>query len=389
MVAAENSKRARGGTSEEKPEANNAPPYPCSMKEVLIILNKWVQDGAINLPEVEREPSSSDKKHERYCAYHRRVKHPTSDCWSLKRIFSRKVKANELEFTTSPDDVSAMPYLEHGKRKEHVYTAANRGDIELNTKEETREDTSGYETMATKLQDLQKFRHFYDQMGFNEKTRFEATKAMIRIAHEQNEESFAVGGSGHRAAKVQESRIIFSDADLDPQCAMHNRPLYLTALINGNEVRRVLIDGGSSINVMPLATIEAAGISKDRIVEQIIEIAGFAAEGQATLGHITVDLEVGQIKKPTRFHVINTRPSYHILLGRPWIHKARAVPSSLHQCLKAVVNGKCVTIPTSIMPFKRREAHIVEVAFFEEAAPDGEATLTIPRSVHLPKWEEA
>lgn len=170
---------------------------------------------------------------------------------------------------------------------------------------------------------------------------------------------------------------------------MHNRPLYFTALINGNEVRRALIDGGSSINVMLLATIEAAGISKDRIVEQIIEIAGFAAEGQATLGHITVDLEVGQIKKPTRFHVINTRPSYHILLGWPWIHKARAVPSSLHQCLKAVVNGKCVTIPASIMPFERREAHIVGAAFSEEAAPDGEATLTIPRSVHLPKWEEA
>jgi hypothetical protein len=36
--------------------------------------------------------------------------------------------------------------------------------------------------------------------------------------------------------------------------------------------------------------------------------------------------------------------SYSCLLGRPWIHDAGAVTSTLHQKLKCVRNGKLVTI---------------------------------------------
>lgn len=89
------------------------------------------------------------------------------------------------------------------------------------------------------------------------------------------------------------SVISFSDADLDPHNNSHNRSFYLTALVNGSEVKRALVDGGSSINVMPLETMKAARIPQERIIKQVIEIAGFATEGQCTLRHIIVDLEVG------------------------------------------------------------------------------------------------
>jgi len=36
--------------------------------------------------------------------------------------------------------------------------------------------------------------------------------------------------------------------------------------------------------------------------------------------------------------------SYSCLLGRPWIHEAGAVTSTLHQKLKFVRNGKLVTV---------------------------------------------
>ena len=37
-------------------------------------------------------------------------------------------------------------------------------------------------------------------------------------------------------------------------------------------------------------------------------------------------------------------PSYNCLLGRPWIHIARAVPSTLHQKIKLVTEGQLVCI---------------------------------------------
>jgi hypothetical protein len=41
---------------------------------------------------------------------------------------------------------------------------------------------------------------------------------------------------------------------------------------------------------------------------------------------------------------MDIHPSYNILLGRPWIHAARAVASSLHQRVKFIINGNLVTV---------------------------------------------
>ncbi|XP_012448576.1 uncharacterized protein LOC105771719 [Gossypium raimondii] len=41
---------------------------------------------------------------------------------------------------------------------------------------------------------------------------------------------------------------------------------------------------------------------------------------------------------------MDIKPSFNYLLGRPWIHSAGAVPSSLHQKLKLVTEGQLVTI---------------------------------------------
>ncbi|KAK8659039.1 hypothetical protein V6N13_029254 [Hibiscus sabdariffa] len=37
-------------------------------------------------------------------------------------------------------------------------------------------------------------------------------------------------------------------------------------------------------------------------------------------------------------------PAYNCLLGRPWIHAAVAVPSTLHQKLKFVIEGRLVSV---------------------------------------------
>ena len=41
---------------------------------------------------------------------------------------------------------------------------------------------------------------------------------------------------------------------------------------------------------------------------------------------------------------MDIQPSYDCLLGRQWIHRARAVTSTLHQKLKYPAEGKVITI---------------------------------------------
>ncbi|RDX91461.1 hypothetical protein CR513_26557, partial [Mucuna pruriens] len=41
---------------------------------------------------------------------------------------------------------------------------------------------------------------------------------------------------------------------------------------------------------------------------------------------------------------MDIRPTYSCLLGRPWIHAARAIPSSLHQKVKFIVDEQLISV---------------------------------------------
>lgn len=49
------------------------------------------------------------------------------------------------------------------------------------------------------------------------------------------------------------------------------------------------------------------------------------------MGVIQVDVTVGFITWPIVFMVITSRIGYNLLMGQEWIHRAGAVPLSLHQ----------------------------------------------------------
>ena len=57
-------------------------------------------------------------------------------------------------------------------------------------------------------------------------------------------------------------------------------------------------------------------------------------------------MQIGPCTFNVEFQVMDVSPSYNYLLGRPWIHIAGAVPSTLHQKIKFVTEGQLVCIAT-------------------------------------------
>ena len=53
-----------------------------------------------------------------------------------------------------------------------------------------------------------------------------------------------------------------------------------------------------------------------------------------TLGQIVLFVFAKGVNKQTRFNVIDYKSAYNAILGRPWIHEMKAVPSTYHQTLK-------------------------------------------------------
>ena len=96
-----------------------------------------------------------------------------------------------------------------------------------------------------------------------------------------------------------------------------------------------------------------------------MEVTGFGERGEYTVGHIQLWLKVGPIASLARFHVVKTKVSYHVFLGRPWLHKHRLIPSTYHQCVKGRLTGRMKCIAANPSPFKQAETHLVETMFYD------------------------
>ena len=96
------------------------------------------------------------------------------------------------------------------------------------------------------------------------------------------------------------------------------------------QVRRALVDTGSCLNFIPLSTLQAANVSQQKIQGSPMEVTGFGGVTEYTMGHVQLVLRVGPIVALTQFQVMNTEAPYHVLLGRPWLHKHKLVSFTYH-----------------------------------------------------------
>jgi len=94
---------------------------------------------------------------------------------------------------------------------------------------------------------------------------------------------------------------------------------------------------------------------------------GFNLEGQCRIGMMCLELTIGDPSTTTIFHVIDSKTSYKLLLGWPWLHEHGVVASTFHQCLKYYQDGE-KKINRHVKPFTKIESYFTYVRFFEEEA---------------------
>ncbi|XP_070017117.1 uncharacterized protein [Nicotiana sylvestris] len=105
-----------------------------------------------------------------------------------------------------------------------------------------------------------------------------------------------------------------------------------------------MVDGGSSVDVCPLSTLPSMKINTDRIRHSNVHIRAFDGSARDTMGEINLTMTIGPVDFEIVFQVVDMVTSYNFLLGRPWIHTARAVPSTLHQMLKFEHDGQEIIV---------------------------------------------
>ncbi|KAI3757912.1 hypothetical protein L6452_05456 [Arctium lappa] len=135
-------------------------------------------------------------------------------------------------------------------------------------------------------------------------------------------------------AELEAMPLTFDQADLDDVHQKHHDGLIIQLSIGNCLTKRILVDGGSSANIIFFDAVKAMGIDKSKITRRSTTLVGFNGGATNTMGEITLPVYAKGINRQTKFNVVDCSSAYNVILGRPWIHDMKAVPSTYHQTLK-------------------------------------------------------
>jgi hypothetical protein len=111
------------------------------------------------------------------------------------------------------------------------------------------------------------------------------------------------------------------------------KPLFIRGYLQGKPRQKIMVDGGASVNVMPLMTFNKMGYRESDLMRTNTSLSAFTGEVTETKGVISAELAIGSRTLATTFFVVDVGGRYNLLLRRDWIHANGCVPSMLHQCL--------------------------------------------------------
>ncbi|XP_010418957.1 PREDICTED: uncharacterized protein LOC104704598 [Camelina sativa] len=130
------------------------------------------------------------------------------------------------------------------------------------------------------------------------------------------------------------TRISFDNSDLEGLDLPHNDPLVIELLISESQVTKILIDTGSSVNVIFRNVLAQMEVSESDIMPECHSLTRFDGDFVMSIGTIDLPIFVGGTAQYFWFAVIDKPTIFNVILGTPWLHKMHAVPSTYHQCVK-------------------------------------------------------
>ena len=135
-----------------------------------------------------------------------------------------------------------------------------------------------------------------------------------------------------------DTSITFSDSDLEGCQHPHDDPLVVRAIMANKTVHRVLVDNGSSADIIFTSAFDKIGIGREKLEPVNTHLRGFSGEKVLPLGSIQLVLTLGeppcQATTTARFLVVDAPSAYNMLLGRPSLNAIKAIPSTYHMMIK-------------------------------------------------------
>jgi hypothetical protein len=141
-----------------------------------------------------------------------------------------------------------------------------------------------------------------------------------------------------KARKYNPLIIGFSDDDYAGVSLPHIDTLVVTLTIANYQTRWILVDTGSSDDILFKSAFDHMGVPREKVVPVSCQLQGFAAEKVLPLGSIDLPMTAGTYPRQkvimVKFLIIDRVSAYNAIIGRTALNNLKAVTSTSHLSMK-------------------------------------------------------
>ena len=143
-----------------------------------------------------------------------------------------------------------------------------------------------------------------------------------------------------RSKKGSSLILGFSDEDKRGTIQPHDDALVVTLRIGGFDVKRVLVDSGSAVEIMYPDLYKGLNLKPEDLAAYDSPLLSFEGKIVTPKGQIRLPIQTGSEVVEVNFIVVDAYSPYTAIVARPWIHALEAVSSTLHQKVKYPSGGQ-------------------------------------------------
>ncbi|XP_030930550.1 uncharacterized protein LOC115956260 [Quercus lobata] len=143
-----------------------------------------------------------------------------------------------------------------------------------------------------------------------------------------------------RSKKGASPVLGFSDEDKIGTIQPHDDALVVTLRIGRFDVKRVLVDQGSAVEVMYPNLYKELNLKPEDLTTYDSPLVSFKGKTVTPRGQIRLPIQTGSDVVEVDFIVVDAYSPYTVIVARPWLHALGAISSTLHQKIKYPSEGR-------------------------------------------------
>ena len=122
---------------------------------------------------------------------------------------------------------------------------------------------------------------------------------------------------------TESSPISFPPVNQNRVIMPHYDALVLTLCFNGFDVHKVLVDPGSTVDLLQLPAFTQMKLSHGMLNSARKILFGFNRATTTTLGNVTLPMKVESVTQRVLFSVVEDLGPYNAIVGQTWLHSMK------------------------------------------------------------------